>query len=134
MVGGTLYSIVDIGNIISHVVPSIHRDWWCEGQWSEGLFIAQFLNSCKSAWKVAFSLCSFWVSEWLPVHFIWGTIKKNLISEPLFIIGTAYGRDLGRQCLWFKIWWINFLVINTSPEQNLHQWYSHKGKFTYSAK
>ena len=73
------------------------------------------------------------MNECPAVHFVWGTINRNLISKPVFIIGTAY-RDLGRQGLCFKIRLMTFLVISTRPGQDLGQQYSPKGKFDYSAK
>jgi len=80
-----------------------------------------------------FSVVICWMHECPAVHFVWGTINRNLISKPVFIIGTAYG-DLGRQGVCFKIRLMTFLVINTRPGQDLGQWYSPKGKFDNSAK
>ena len=80
-----------------------------------------------------FSVVICWMHEFPAVHFVWGTINRNLISKPVFIIGTAYG-DLGRQGVCFKIRLMTFLVISTRPGQDLGQWYSPKGKFDYSAK
>ena len=81
-----------------------------------------------------FSVVICWMNECPAVHFVWGTIKRNPISKPMFIVGTAYGRDLDRQGLCFKIRLMTFLVINTRPGQDLGQWSSPKGKFDYSAK